>query len=359
MVKKNPVTVKGKDVSTQEYTRALSEIRRRIREAQMQAVMAANKELLKLYWHIGQMLSIQQEVNGWGSASIEKLADDIQKSFPGMAGFSRRNIFRMQAFFLAYGKVPQLVAQSADLPIFHIPWGHNAVILEKLKNTEERLWYAQRAIEDGWSRSLLESSIKSALHKREGRAVTNFVRTLPVPHSEAVQQSLKDPYVFDFLTLRDDYAERDVEHGLVNNIQKCLLELGKGFAFIGRQQHIVVSNKDYYIDLLFYHYKLRCFVVVELKATEFDPRDTGQLNFYIAAVDKQIRSPHDNPTIGILLCKTKDNLTVEYALHNISSPIGVAEYETALFEKLPKNFKSSLPTVEEIEEELEKHEPDA
>lgn len=359
MVKKNQIVPKGREVSSQEYTQILSDIRKRIREAQLQAVAAANKELLKLYWYIGQSLSIQQGVNGWGDATIEKLTDDIQKSFPGIAGFSRRNIYRMRAFFEAYATMAQALPQLFELPIFSIPWGHNAVILEKLKKPEERLWYAQKTIESSMSRNALESAIRSKLHTREGKAVTNFVRTLLVPHSELAQQSLKDPYIFDFLSLHDDHVERELEHGLVNNIQKCLLELGKGFAFIGQQQHIEVSGKDYYMDLLFYHYKLRCFVVVELKAREFEPQDTGQINFYIAAVDRQLRAATDNPTIGILLCKTKDNLTVEYALYNVSSPIGVAGYETAeLSEKLPKNLKSSLPTIEEIEEELEKQKPE-
>lgn len=357
--KKNQSAKKEKVVSLQEYTRALSAIRNRIREAHAQAMMVASKEMLKLYWHIGQSLSMQQEINGWGKATIEKFVDDIQKSFPGISGFSRRNIYRMKAFFESYVKVPQAVAQIFDLPVFSIPWGHNAVILEKLKNPEERLWYAQKAIENLWSRNVLESSIRTKLHKREGKAVTNFAKTLPVPQSESAQQSLKDPYILDFLELHDDHVERDHERGLVNNIQRCLLELGKGFAFVGQQQHIEVSGRDYYIDLLFYHFKLRCFIVVELKAREFEPQDTGQINFYIAAIDKQMRAPTDNPTIGILLCKTKDNLTVEYALYNVSSPIGVAGYETAkLLEKLPKNFKSSLPTIQEIEEELEKQKPE-
>lgn len=359
MAKKNQMVPKGKQIAPQEYTQILSDIRQRIREAQLQAATAANRELLKLYWYIGRSLSIQQEVNGWGDATIEKLADDIQKSFPGIAGFSRRNIYRMRAFFESYAKVQQAALQIFDLPIFSIPWGHNAVILEKLKKPEERLWYAQKTIDNGLTRNALESAIRSKLHTREGKAVTNFVKTLLAPHSDLAQQSLKDPYIFDFLALRDGHVERELEHGLVSNVQKCLLELGKGFAFIGQQQHIVVSGKDYYMDLLFYHYKLRCFVVVELKAREFEPQDTGQINFYIAAIDKQMRASTDNPTIGILLCKTKDNLTVEYALYNVSSPIGVAGYETAeLSEKLPKNLKSSLPTIEEIEEELEKQKPE-
>jgi len=218
------------------------------------------------------------------------------------------------------------------------------------------LWYAQKSLEHGWSGSTLDGWIKSGLYHREGKAITNFSKTLPVPHSDMAQQSFKDPYVFDFLTLHSEHAERDLEQGLMDNIQRLLLEMGKGFAFVGRQYHLEVSNKDYYIDLLFYHYKLRCFIVVELKAREFDPKDAGQINFYLSAVDDLVRNPEDRPTIGLLLCKTKDNFTAEYALRNLSSPIGIAEYETEILKKLPKELKSSLPTVEEIEAELERSE---
>lgn len=354
MAKKLPAKAKTKKVSIKEYAHVLLDIKKRVQETQIKAVLAANKELLKLYWYIGQTIAIQQKVNAWGSKTVEKLAEDLQKEFPGIAGFSQRNIFRMQAFFTAYENTATAVAQITDLPVFDIPWGHNAILLEKMKHTEERLWYAQKAIEYGWSRSMLETWIKSNLYKREGKAVTNFIRTLPGPQSDMAQQSLKDPYVFDFLTLHNEHVERDIEQGLIDNVQKLLLELGKGFAFVGRQYHIKVSTKDFYIDLLFYHFKLRCFVVVEFKAGEFDPRDAGQLNFYLSVVDDTLKSKHDNPTIGILLCKTKNNIVAEYALRDINKPIGVAGYEAEIVEKLPKNLKSSLPTIEEIEAELEK-----
>ena len=343
------------DLSIKEYTHVLGDLKNRVDQAQTKAILAANQELLKLYWDIGQIIHHQQKVNGWGSNIIEKLADDLQKSFLGISGFSRRNIFRMQAFFVAYELVPQAVALITDLAIFNIPWGHNAVILEKIKNTEERLWYAQKTVTNGWSRTTLEMQIKPKLYKQEGKAITNFTKTLPMPQSALAQQSLKDPYIFDFLTLQQDYLERDVEQGLIDNIQKLLLELGKGFAFIGRQYHITLSNKDYYLDLLFYHYKLRCFVVVELKAGEFDPRDAGR-RIYFSAVDNQIKGPDDAQTIGILLCKTKDSLIAEYALQDINKPIGVADYEAHIVEKLPKNLKNNLPSIEEIEAELAKQE---
>lgn len=261
----------------------------------------------------------------------------------------------MQAFYLAYHESATAVAQLEDLPIFNIPWGHNAVLLEKIKDIKQRLWYTQQSIENGWSRSMLELWIENDLYNRQGKAITNFSKALAVPHSDMAQQSLKDPYLFDFLTLDDKHREHDLEQGLIDNVQKLLLELGKGFAFIGRQVHLVVGNKDYYIDLLFYHTTLYCYVVVELKAREFDPRDAGQINFYLSAADDLLRTERDNPTIGILLCKTKNNITAEYALRDLNKPIGVAEYETSLVDKLPKDLKSSLPTIEEIEAELEKH----
>lgn len=337
-----------------DYAQTVSAIKLHIQQAQIKAVLSANKELIKLYWSIGKIIAEKQRTSGWGSSTIEKLAHDLQSTFPGLQGFSRTNVFRMRAFYASYEKIPQAVGQIDELPIFNIPWGHNTVLLEQVKDNDQRFWYAQRAIENGWSRSMLETWIKSDLYSREGKAVTNFKHTLPAPHSDIAQQSLKDPYIFDFLTLQEQHLEHDLEQGLVNNVQKLLLEMGKGFALVGRQYHLEVSNKDYYVDLLFYHYKLRCFVVVELKAREFDPRDAGQINFYLSAIDDLLRSASDEPTIGLLLCKTKDNFTVEYALRNIKSPIGVAGYETELMKKLPKNLKSSLPTIEEFEAELDK-----
>lgn len=340
---------------TKEYVQTLSTIKKQVQEAQIKTALAANKELLKLYWYIGQTIVEKQSIHEWGTSLIEQLAEDLQNEFPGVGGFSPRNIFRMRAFYLAYEKVPQPVAQITDLPVFSIPWGHNTVLLEKIKDIDRRLWYAKKTIEDGWSRGALETFIKTDLYAREGKAITNFKKTLPEYQSGAAQQALKDPYIFDFLSLANDYNEHDIEQGLIDNVQKMLLELGKGFAFVGRQYHLEVSATDFYIDLLFYHYKLRCFVVVELKAREFDPRDAGQLNFYLSAVDSQLRHPGDNPTIGLLLCKTKDNLIAEYALRDINKPIGVADYETDIVKRLPKNLKSSLPTIEELEIEFEKY----
>jgi predicted nuclease of restriction endonuclease-like (RecB) superfamily len=340
----------------QEYVQTLIAIKDHIQQAQVRAVLAANTELIKLYWTIGQAITQKQEQYGWGSSVIEQLARDLQAAFPGLNGFSRSNLFYIRSFYQSYEKVQQAVGQLNDLPICRIPWGHNVVLLNKLQDVEARLWYAKKAIENGWSRSTLELQIKNKAYVREGKAITNFVNTLPAPHSALAQQSFKDPYIFDFLTLHDDFVERDIEQGMINHVQQLLLELGKGFAFISRQYHIEVGGKDFYIDLLFYHLKLRCYIVVELKAREFDPRDAGQLNFYLSAVDDLLRHPDDKPTIGLLLCKSKNNIVAEYALRDIKKPIGVAEYEVEITKKLPKDLKSSLPTVQEIESELHKKE---
>ncbi|MCB1108225.1 MAG: DUF1016 family protein, partial [Chlamydiia bacterium] len=272
--------------------------------------------------------------------------------FIGIEGFSRSNIFRMKAFFTAYEKVAQAVRQLEVLPIFLIPWGHNIILLQKIKDTAERLWYAAKAIEHGWSRSMLTIWIENDLYHREGKAITNFKIALPASQSDLAQQTTKDPYIFDFLTLQKEHLEKELEEGLVSNIQKCLIELGQGFAFVGQQYPIKAGKKDLYIDLLFYHLKLKCYIVVELKAGEFDSRDAGQMSAYLSAVDDQLRNEGDKPTIGLIFCKTKDNVFVEYVLRNFNRPIGVAEFEVKLVESLPKELKASLPTVEEIEAEL-------
>lgn len=349
---KKKIAAKKLDIS--EYARTLADLKKHVQEAQIKAVFSVNKELIKLYWVIGKTIAEKKKTSDWGTKVIENLAKDLQNLFPGIEGFSLRNIFRMSAFYRAYEIVPQPVAQLETLPIFSIPWGHNAVILEKIKDNEKRFWYAQKVIAHGWSRSMLETWIENDLYSREGKAITNFKKTLPSPHSHMAQQSLKDPYVFDFLTLHGDFVEQELEQGLIDHIQKFLLELGDGFAFVARQFHLVVDDLDYYIDLLFYHIKLRCYVVVELKSVAFKPEFAGKLNFYLSAVDDLLRNPGDNPTIGLLLCKTKRDFTAEYALRDIHKPIGIARYETMLVEKLPKELKGSLPTVAEIEEELEK-----
>ena len=352
MAKKVPLAVEKTEVSAANYTKFISSLKAKIRSSQIKAVLAVNKELIKLYWEIGGEIVEKQEKEGWGSKVLEKVAKDLQNEFPGIEGFSRSNISRMKAFFTAYEKVAQAVRQFELLPIFDIPWGHNILLLQKLKNNNERLWYASKAIEHGWSRSMLTIWIENNLYKREGKAVTNFKTTLPAPQSDLAQQSLKDPYVFDFLALHKEYQEKELEDGLVNHIQKFLIELGQGFAFVGQQYPIKAGEQDLCIDLLFYHLKLRRYIVLELKGRKFDSRDAGQMSAYLSAVDDQLRHGDDQLTIGIILCKTKDNVFAEYVLRNFNRPIGIAEFEVKLVEKLPKEFKSSLPTVEEIEAEL-------
>lgn len=352
MVKKILTSTKKSEASATSYAKFITSLKTKIRSAQIKGAVAVNRELIKLYWDIGKDIFEKQEQEGWGTKVLERAAKDLQNEFPGIEGFSRTNLFRMRAFYTAYAKVPQVVGQLEQLPIFSIPWGHNVLLLESLKQTEERLWYACKAIEHGWSRSMLTIWIENDLYHREGKAITNFKAALPASQSDLAQQSLKDPYVFDFLTLHKEHLEKDLEDGLVAHIQKFLIELGQGFAFVGQQYLIKAGKQDLYIDLLFYHLKLRCYIIVELKAGKFDSRDAGQMSAYLSAVDDQLRNQDDQPSIGIILCRTKDNVFAEYVLRNFNRPIGVAEFEVKLVEKLPKELKASLPTVEEIEAEL-------
>lgn len=345
-----------KDVSLREYTQTLVELKQRIQDAQIKAAFSVNKELLHLYWSIGKTIIEKQAAFKWGTKIIEQLAKDLQNSFPGIQGFSRTNIFYMRAFYVTYELVQEAPGQLEKLPIFNIPWWHNVILITKLKNNTERFWYAKKAIENGWSASMLEHWIENKLFQREGKALNNFGKILPTPESDIANQTLKDPYIFDFLTLKSDHIEKDLEQGLVDHIQKFLIELGQGFAFIGRQVHLQLSGEDYYIDLLFYHVKLHCFFVVELKNTKFIPEYAGKMAFYLNLVDNTLKSSTDMPTLGLLLCKTKNKLTVEYALQTNTSPIGVASYTTKIQESIPKALKGSLPTIEQIEAGLEKQE---
>lgn len=340
-----------------EYTATLTEIKKQIEQSQVEAISSVNVALNTRNWMIGKIIVDKQKESHAGANFLDELTADLQNMYPGNKGFSAANVYRMKAFYEAYveyGNFRAAARKLETLPIFSIPWFHNVVLLQQVKNNDERLWYAQKSIEYGWSRSMLETWIKSKLYKREGKAITNFSKTPPTPYSDMAQQSFKDPYVFDFLTLQEEHREYDLEQGLIANVQKLLMEMGKGFALIGRQYHLMVDDEDYYIDLLFYHVKLKCYIVVELKAREFDPRDIGQLNFYLSAIDDLICDKEDKPTIGLILCKTKKNFTAEYALRGINKPIGVAAYETEIMKKLPKNLKSNLPSIEEIEAEFEK-----
>ena len=341
------------NLDPQEYINILQDIKNHIQQSQLEAFTAINVALNMRNWMIGKIITEKQTQHAWGSNFIDLLAKDLQNMYPENQGFSRTNIFRMKAFYTMYNSstAVELLEKS---PIFSIPWGHNTIILIKIKNNKEALWYAQQSIDHGWSRSTLEDQIKKDLYHRQGKAITNFNQTLTNSHALITQQAFKDPYIFDFLTLDENHLEHDLERGLIGHVEKMLLELGKGFALVARQYHLEVDEEDYYIDLLFYHTKLKCYVVVELKARAFNPRDVGQLNFYLSAVDDLVRDKDDNPTIGLLLCKSKKKFTAEYALSGITKPIGVAEYATEIMKKLEKEFESKLPTITEIELELEK-----
>ena len=347
--KKSPTS----EVIPDGYPELLKSVREDVRSSQVRAAVSVNAELLKLYWRIGEQIAHKQGAEGWGAKVIDRLCKDLQTEFPGVAGFSRTNIFQMRAFYLAYSKVPAALGQLDDLPIFRISWWHNLVLLGKLKDLEDRLWYANMTLQEGWSGRGLAEGIKTDWRGRYGKAITNFKHRLPDPHSQLAQETLKSPYNFDFLELTQDHRELDLERGLVAHVERLLTELGCGFAFIGRQVHLKVADKDFYVDLLFYHTKLRCYVVVELKSVEFTPEFAGKLNFYLSAVDDIIKQAWDNPTIGILICKTKNDLVVEYALRDLHKPMGVAEYETTIVQSLPKNLQGSLPTIEDIELELQ------
>jgi predicted nuclease of restriction endonuclease-like (RecB) superfamily len=323
-----------------DYEDFLRDLKERIRTAQVRASLAVNRELVMLYWQIGRDILSRQQQQGWGAKVIEQLAKDLQQEFPDMKGFSSRNLKYMRAFAEAYPN-EQIVQQA----VAQIPWGHNVRILDKVKSTQERLWYVQSTFEYGWSRNVLEHQIETQLYDRQGKATTNFDRTLPQPQSDLARQLLKDPYNFDFLSLGKEAQERDLEKALVDRMRDFLLELGLGFAFVGSQYHLEVGEQDFYIDLLFYHLKLRCYVVIDLKMTGFQPEHSGKMNFYIAVVDDLLRHPDDLPTIGIILCKSKDKTIVEYALEGMQQPIGVSTYQL-------ESLKQNLPTIEQLETEL-------
>lgn len=331
---------------TADYQKLLDDIKTRIRTAQVRAGLAVNRELVLLYWSIGREILTRQEREGWGAKVIDSLARDLHQSFPEMKGLSPRNLKYMRAFAEAWPDEPivqQVVAQ--------IPWGHNVRLLDYVKSSEERLWYAQQTITSGWSRNVLILQIESGLHRRQGKAISNFEAALPKPQSDLAQQLLKDPYNFDFLTLDKDARERDIERGLLDHLRQFLLELGSGFAFVGSQVPLEVGGEDYRLDLLFYHLKLRSFIVAEVKSTAFRPDFVGKMNFYLSAVDDLLRHPTDQPSIGLILCRSKEGIVVEYALRDIGKPMGIAEFR--LTESLPENLKSTLPSIEELESELD------
>ena len=331
-----------------DYRQGLEDIKRRIQSAQTRAVLAANTELLQLYWDIGRQLAQWQKERDWGTVVVEQMATDLQSAYPGIKGFSRPSLFAMRQFYAFFSpRFGQF--EFVSQPVRQIPWGHIRTLLVKVKSVDEALLYAQACVDNGWSRNVLTLQIEQRYHERIGHAVSNFAQALPAPQSELVQQSLKDPYVFDFLTLQADAVERDIENQLVAHITRFLLELGKGFAFLGRQYALQVNGRDYFLDLLFYHARLKCYVVIELKAGAFKPEYVGKLNFYLSAVDDLLRTEGDQPTIGLILCKDKDHLDVEYALRDIHKPMGVSSFIT---KDIPLDVQSQLPSVQEIEDEL-------
>ena len=373
------------------YGDLLTDIKARIRQAQNRAIMAANTELVRLYWDIGRMVSAKQAAEGWGTAVIARLAKDLRSDIPDIKGFSERNVRRMIQFYKAYQNLfeiwprsvaklggdmaepeirPRPVAERATVDtvpaagddandskaqqiIARLPWAHNVILIQKIKERAIRYWYARQALEEGWSRDALEMMIQSKALERQGTAVTNFHRHLAHPQARLAQETLKDPYIFDFLTLEQPFRERELETSLVAHLEHFLLELGAGFSFVVRQVHLDVAEDDFYVDLLFYHLRLRCFVVVDLKVGPFKPEYAGKVNFYCNVVDEHMRHHSDNPTIGLILCQDKKKVVAEYTLRGMTKPIGVSEYE--LTRTLPEELKSALPTIEEIEAELEEN----
>lgn len=348
------------------YAALLADIKQRIRHAQTGAMLAVNAKLIRLYWEIGALIDTRQKREGWGAAVIPRLARDLHNELPEEKGFSERNIKRMLAFYREYpalefvpqaaalieasAKVPQAAALfTADL-VLSLPWGHHAVLMEKIKDAAARNWYMRAAIANGWSRNVLQMQIQTAAHARAGQAASNFALRLPAPDSDLVQQALKDPYLFDFLTLTEPFRERELEIGLVAHLEKFLLELGQGFAFVGRQYHLDIGEADFYVDLLFYHLKLRCYVVIELKRGTFKPEYAGKMNFYCGVVDDKLRHADDKPTIGLILCQQHNRVLAEYALRGMDKPIGVSSFE--LTRALPAELQTSLPSIEDIEREL-------
>jgi len=351
-----------------EYKSWITSLKERIQTAQIKAAIAVNEELIALYWEIGKSIVEKQEQNRWGAKIIEQVAKDLHHELPDTNGFSRTNLFNMRQFYLFYAKtqiVLQAVGQLSSskivqqpvglLPknsiLLKVPWGHHVLIINKTASFDEAFFYLNKTIENNWSRNVLQIQTESKLFKRQGKALNNFKLTLPMPQSDLARETLKDPYKFDFLTLEKNVQELELEKHLTDNITKFLLELGKGFAFVGRQYPLQIGNKERKIDLLFYHTRMHCYVVIDLKMGEFEPEFAGKMNYYLSAVDDLLKTEADQPSLGIILCKSKDALEVEYALRDIKKPLGISEFT---FNELPENIKGNMPTVSELENELKK-----
>lgn len=371
------------------YRSILDNLKEKIRLARVKAILSVNAQLLQVYWEIGKVILEQQKNEGWGAKIIDRLATDLKVEFPDETGFSVRNLKYMRAFAEAYPSfqftqgtlaqvkntenqrdtilqdgldliVQPLAAQLGQLPniqfvqsmVAQISWTHHTIILDKIKELPERLFYIRKTIENGWSKNILKLQIETDLYQRQGNTINNFELTIPAYESDLVKETFKSPYLFDFLTLAEDAKEKDIERGLIQHLKKFMLELGRGFAYVGNQFNLKVENDEYFLDLLFYNINLHCYVIFELKVGDFKPEHTGKLNFYINTVDGEIKSPKDSPTIGILLCKTPNKTEVKYALKGIDTPLGIAEYE--LTSSLPKQLKSEMPSITELEAEIEK-----
>lgn len=335
------------EVIKREYIQFLEELKKHVIQSRYQAARTVNKELIFLYYHIGSEILKRQKEYGWGAKIIEQLSQDLRKAFPEMKGFSSRNLKYMRKFAQEYP-----IFEIVQEVLAQLTWYHHITLLDKVANEQDRLFYLQKTIEHGWSRNVMVMQIERYLHKRQGQAITNFKDKLPSLQSDLAHNTLKDPYIFDFLSIGEDAHEREVEKALVYHIEKFLIELGAGFAFVGRQYHLEVGDQDFFVDLLFYHLKLRSFLVVELKDTDFKPEYAGKMNFYLSAVDDLVKHASDNPSIGLILCKSKNNVLAEYTLRDMTKPIGLAEYR--LEDALPEEIKTSLPTIEDLEEELRK-----
>jgi predicted nuclease of restriction endonuclease-like (RecB) superfamily len=349
MLMANDITTKKLSLQiNKDYKDFLQEIKRRIKSSRLRAALTVNQEVIKFYWEIGQLIIEKQNASSWGDKLIEALASDLKKGFPDTQGFSRSNLHSMRKFAQVYPSFEIVQALPGQLP-----WTHNLVMLEQVKSTEQRLWYAQQTLEHGWSYRALIAQIKEKLYETKGNnkiKTTNFHLKLPSPQSSLAEETIKDPYKFHFLTVGEDAHEKEIHQGLLNHVKQFLMALGQGFALYGTHHPLQISNKRYELDLLMYHTKLHCYVVIEIKRGEFHPRDTGQLNFYLSAVDDVLKTPQDNPTIGLLLCEKKDRVIAEYALRDVNKPMGISEFE--LFKALPKKLKTNLPTIAEIEAEL-------
>jgi predicted nuclease of restriction endonuclease-like (RecB) superfamily len=336
------------NIQSDNYNAWFELIKLKIKSAQLRTSVAINKELLGVYWDLGKAIVIKQQEGGWGDGILEQLSIDLKLSFPSINGFSKRNLYAIRQWFLFYSVhsefVPQAVAQ--------IPWGHNRLIISKIKDLKEALFYAQAIVENGWARDTLEVKINNNYYHSKGKSINNFVETLPSIQSQLATETIRNPYNFDFLGLENDAIEKEIESAMMQHITRFLIEMGKGFSFVGRKYSILVGDNEYFIDLLFYHLHLRCFVVIELKAGKFKPEYAGKLNFYLSAIDSQLKHSTDGASIGLILCKSKDKIEAEYSLRDIQKPIGISEY--LLLQALPKDLESGFPTVEQLENQLKK-----